>query len=80
MLYTYPEADAPVMVQRGTYEITDGHLVTTLTWSSDASMGSVGTSYANILHRWTGDAFDLESDSAASGKRTFTAEGPALHS
>ena len=46
LLYFYPEGTPPVMVQRGTYEVKEGHLVTTLTWSSDAAMGAVGASYA----------------------------------
>ena len=78
-LYFYAEGAAPVMVQRGTYEVTEGHLVTTLTWASDGAMGSAGTSYANILYGWSGDSFTMESTSAASGKRVFTAAAPETY-
>jgi hypothetical protein len=70
-LYFYAEGTPPVMVQRGTYEVKEGHLVTTLTWAADAAMGAVGASYANILYRWSGGSFTMESTSAASGKRVF---------
>jgi hypothetical protein len=78
-LYFYPEGAAPVMVQRGTYEVTEGHLVTTLTWASEGAMGSVGTSYANILYSWSGDSFTMESTSTASGKRVFAAAAPETY-
>ncbi len=70
-LYFFAEDTTPVMVQRGTYEVKEGHLVTTLTWASDAAMGAVGASYANILYSWSGGSFTMESTSAASGKRIF---------
>ncbi len=73
LLYSYAEGADPVMVQHGTYEVKEGHLVTTVTWSPDPEGRTLGISYANILYSWSGDTFTLESTSAASGKRVFEA-------
>ena len=75
-LYRYTEGGAPVLVQRGTYEITEGHLVVTLIWASTPDAGSVGTSYANAILDWSAERLVLESTSAASGERVFTPVDP----
>jgi hypothetical protein len=67
VVFSYPTGTTPIEVQSGTYFIEDGILVTEVLTGTGA-----GTMFGNDILGWTGDTLTLESDSAASGERTYT--------
>lgn len=70
-LYLFHPNQAALVVQRGSYDIQDRHLVTTVTWSSWDGMGRVGNTYTNEIYEWYGDGFMMESRTAASNQREY---------
>ena len=70
-LYFYPTGGAPVVAQRGTYEIAAGQLVTHV---AEAPLDplQVGRTFGNTLLSASSARFVIQSDSAASGERAFT--------
>ena len=69
-LYLYDEGDAPEEVQRGTYDVSEGHLVTSVVASTDSTI--VGESFANEIRSYSGSRLVLESGSTPSGSRAFS--------
>ena len=70
-LYFYPSGSAPAVAQRGTYEIAAGRLVTHVA-EAPVDPSLVGRDFGNDVLSFSATRFVLQSDSAASGKRTFT--------
>lgn len=70
-LWSYPSGTTPTVAQRGQYAILEGRLVTSvLDAPNDTSQ--VGRTFGNDILAFTRDRLTLQSDSAASGQRTFT--------
>lgn len=70
-LYFYAARSEPTVNQRGTYAITQGQLVTHVT-NAPVDPALAGKTFGNTLLDWSGGSFTVTSDSAASGRRTFT--------
>lgn len=69
-LYLYPKGSPSVSVQRGTYAITEGSLVTTALTSQ--SQADVGKSFSNGITAFeAGVSFTLDKTTGADGTRTF---------
>jgi hypothetical protein len=68
-VHLYPDGQSAAEVQRGTFAITDGHLVTSVIWADDASF--IGRDFANIVEGLEANTLRLESTSASSGTRVY---------
>jgi hypothetical protein len=66
----YAEGAAPLSVQRGTYAIKFGRLVTTVIY--DANPGNIGQTFGNDIRDVGATSFELESTATASGTRLFS--------
>ncbi len=68
-IYVYPSGTTPEMVQRGSYRVAFGRLVTTVLWSGNGQ--NIGQDFGNDILGLSSSRMTLESTSTASGERVF---------
>ena len=69
-LYSYPEGQAAVVVQRGHYAVKYGRLVTSVV-QAPLDPSQVGQDYGNDLLSWSSSSFTLGNTSGPGGRRVF---------